>query len=177
MVNFMKKIFRPVRNLLIKPILPDYSVNYFNSKTQQIALFMEYRRLAHLGEPLPSYRDVGFRVYSEGDEDGILLLIFAVLGIKYQKLIEISCGHAKQSIGANLIVNHGWSAMLFEFDSRNVKLAKEFFDSHYDTRNFPPVIIQDWVTVENINELIRKGGMVNEIDLLVIDVNGVDYWL
>ena len=40
-----------------------------------------------------------------------------------------------------------------------------------------PRIVQAFMTCENINSFFIAGGMQGEIDLLIIDVDGVDYWL
>ena len=46
----------------------------------QRLLFSEYNRRVIVGEPLPSLHDAGFRVYSQIDEDGILLYLFRLSG-------------------------------------------------------------------------------------------------
>ena len=43
--------------------------------------------------------------------------------------------------------------------------------------NFPPHINNAWVTRENVNKLIEGNGFSGEIDLLSIDMDGVDYWI
>jgi hypothetical protein len=37
--------------------------------------------------------------------------------------------------------------------------------------------LASWVTRENVNDLISTAGLTGEIDLLSVDVDGVDYWL
>ena len=41
----------------------------------------------------------------------------------------------------------------------------------------PPEFTQAWITAENVNELIEKAGVKGPIDLLSLDVDGIDYWL
>jgi len=35
----------------------------------------------------------------------------------------------------------------------------------------------EWITAENINTLIESNGVVGDIDLLSIDIDGMDYWI
>jgi len=50
------------------------------SQGTQIQLAMAYRELAGRGDPLPPFDEVEFKIYSQNGEDGILLLLFSVLG-------------------------------------------------------------------------------------------------
>ncbi len=84
---------------------------------------------------------------------------------------------ADPSITANLIIHHNFDALLFEFDDNAVKQATEFYSRNIDTGLRQPQIVKAWVTRDNINDLILDNRFSAEIDLLVIDVNGVDYWL
>ncbi len=177
MLNNLRKTARRARDKILLPLHPRHSPNHFNSQAQQKLLLAEYRRLLQGGLPLPSYRDVGFRAYSETDEDGILLFIFSLINFSTYNAVEIACGGADPSITANLIMHHNFDALLFEFDGDSVKLATQLYSSNIDTGQRQPKIVKAWVTTDNINDLILANGFSGEVDLLVIDVNGVDYWL
>ena len=45
------------------------------------------------------------------------------------------------------------------------------------TNSNNPKLVHAWLTAENINELITSYGFEGEIDLLSIDIDGVDYWI
>jgi hypothetical protein len=38
-------------------------------------------------------------------------------------------------------------------------------------------MVNAWVTSENVNELVGASGFSGDIDLLTIDVDGMDYWI
>ncbi len=42
---------------------------------------------------------------------------------------------------------------------------------------WPPKLVHAWITTENINALLQAQGVVGEIDLLSLDMDGVDYWV
>ena len=44
-------------------------------------------------------------------------------------------------------------------------------------RRLPPTLVHAWITAENVNELIKKNGISGEVDLLSIDMDGVDFWI
>ena len=75
----------------------------------QKLLMQQYRMLAARGtEHLPSLDDVGFRVYSQFEEDGILLYLFSLIPPVNRRCVEICAGDGRQCMTTNLIVNHGW---------------------------------------------------------------------
>ena len=52
------------------------------TKVSQLVLLNQYRAMVHRGEPLPSFDDVQFRAFSQNGEDGILLFIFGLIGMR-----------------------------------------------------------------------------------------------
>ncbi len=105
------------------------------------------------GNKLDSIQDAGFRVYSENDEDGILLYIFSVIGMGDRRLVDIGAGIAGSNT-ANLIINHGWTGLLIEGASSQVESLKKFYEECSDVRNYQPTIIQAWITKNNIDDLL-----------------------
>ena len=176
-IRILRNRARDLRDKVLLPLHPRRSTNHFNSQIQQKLLQLEYRRMLESKLLLPSYRDVGFRVYSETDDDGLLLFVFSLINFRTYSAVEIACGVAETSITANLIINHNFDALMFEFDDEAVRHARQFYLLNKDTDLRQPLIVQAWITTENVNELISENGFTGEIDLLVLDVNGVDYWL
>jgi hypothetical protein len=146
-------------------------------KGTQILLSMRYRELHRRGLPVPSFDDAAFRSYSQTGEDGILLLIFSLIGVTNRRVIEICAGNGVQSNSANWIINHGWTALLVEGDKRLANIAREFYDQCLDTPIWQPTIVRQWVTNENVNSLVEQNGFADEIDLLSLDLDGNDYWI
>jgi len=144
----------------------------------QKALLQQWRSLAAGGcDKLPSFQDVGFRKYSQHEEDGILLYLFALLGTTNRRCVEICAGDGRECNTTNLIVNHGWWGCLFDGGEQNVQMGRRFFARNKDTFAVPPVFTQAWVTAENVNQLIGDAGASGQIDLLSLDIDGMDYWV
>ncbi len=147
-----------------------------HSQSEQKLLMMQYRQMLHHNMPMLSFADVGFRTFSENDEDGILLYVFSLIGTSNKKLVDIGAA-VSGSNTANLIVNHGWTGLLFEGGEKRAAVTNQFYKSCPDTKNYPPKVMHEWVTRENIDGLLVKNGFEGEVDLLSIDIDGVDYYI
>lgn len=147
-------------------------------KVAQKYLFMQYQTMFKQSVPLPSIFDTGFRVFSQFDEDGILLFLFAVLGTRSKTFVDIGSGDGVHNDNcANLAINWGWHGLFIDGNESLITWGREFYSKHPDTFLYPPVFIHAMVKRENINELIRDAGFEGEVDLLSIDIDGNDYWV
>jgi len=127
--------------------------------------------------PLPKLADVGFRVYSQTDEDGIILFLFSVIGTANKIFVEIGAGDGIECNCANLAINFGWHGMFIDGNEENSASGIQFYASHLDTRIFPPKFVSAMVNRDNINDIIGNAGFRGEIDFLSIDIDGMDYWI
>ncbi len=126
---------------------------------------------------LPPITDTGFKVFSQFEEDGYLLYIFSIIGHGKKIFIEIGANDGINSNCANLCIHFGWSGLLLEGDPKLIKRGERFY-SKYPTPYHPkPVFKQAFVNRENVNQLIKEGGLEGEMDLLSIDIDGNDYWV
>jgi hypothetical protein len=146
-------------------------------KGTQTLLHLAYQDLLRQGKPLPRIDEVGFRAYSQFDEDGILLFLFSVYGALHKTSVEICAGIGFECNTANLIINHGWDGLLFDGNPENVRRANDFYKRWPDTFWRPPVVRQAWIDAETINDRISENGFSGEIDLLSLDLDGVDFWI
>jgi len=123
----VKRFLRRIRGFLLAPILQFLSrtqqtvqtQNVRESKASQVLLSLTYKRMLHDSIPLPSFDEIGFRVLSQNDEDGILLYIFSLIGATNKKVVDIGCSSIENSNTANLIINHGWIGLLIDYDERS----------------------------------------------------------
>jgi len=149
----------------------------YHSQAAQRQLFLNYQQIKLRNLPLPRWEEVGFRVFSQNDEDGLLLYIFALIGTTNKMCLDISFASPFGANTTNLICNWGWNGLLVCADEPSARSAQNFFSTHKDTHLYPPKAISSWVTAENINDLIKDSGIEEEIDLFSLDIDGVDYWV
>jgi len=165
---------RRVRRIQRKALTPVTGSQRALLQIGQLQLAMRYRELAAAGGPLPSYRDVGFGVYCDADEDGILLFLLAVVGADHKVLVDLGSASADASNSSNLVLHHGWTGLLVDGDADNVALAER---DYADRGVMPPTMVSDWITAENVNELVTSHVDPASVDLLSIDIDGNDYWV
>jgi len=128
-------------------------------------------------KPALVFQNTGFSLYSQHEEDGLLLYLFALLGTTNRKCVEICAGDGRECNTANLILNHRWVGLLFDGDPKNVTAGVSFFAKHPSTRHWPPDFQCRWITRDNVNTLVRERGFAGEVDLLSLDLDGIDYWV
>jgi hypothetical protein len=187
MKRLVKKALRPavertrrliresVAESVPKPIAIDQEAQ---SQQIQRSICTQYASFKLAGKaPYPRIGDAGFRVYSQFEEDGIILYVLSMIGFKTKRVVEMSCGNGHECMAANLILNHGFDGYLFDGSTDNIQRAEAFFKSKRDCLLYPPVLTAAWITAENVNELLSKSGCAGEVDLFSLDVDGNDYWI
>ena len=174
----IKKVFNVgIEDSGIKRDLEFHSKNNLVSQVEQKNLFLNYKKLLFDKKFLPSIKDVGFRVFSQNDEDGILLYIFSLIGMTNKLCLDISFASPIGANTTNLICNLDWTGLLVCGDAGEQKKSIDFFRKHPDTHIHPPKVVQKWITAENINDFLLNCGLSGEIDLFSLDMDGVDYWI
>lgn len=142
------------------------------------SLYLGYRQRALDGRPLPPVWDTGFRVFSQFDEDGVVLFLLGVVGPGTRRFVDVGGGdglHASNC--ANLALNLGYHGVFIDRDMSLIDRGRRFYAAHPDTRLFPPRFVHATVTKTNVNDVIRTAGIDGDVDLLSIDIDGNDYWI
>jgi hypothetical protein len=167
-----------LKNFLKDKFLITKIRNRFNPSVQisQRQLFHHYRELARRNE-LPPIEETGFRVFSQFEEDGKLLFIFSVLGMKNKCFVEIGSDDGVNSNSANLYFNFGWYGLFIDGNPKSIKRGQRFFSKYPHPWFFKPKFVCSMVTRENVNQLIEEAGISGPVGLLSIDIDGNDYWV
>lgn len=147
------------------------------SAATQAVLRQGWQLAAAAGQSLPAPAEAGFQEFSNSDEDGILLYLFAVLGIHNGTFVDVGAAGVEGSNTANLAVNHGWWGLHIEGRQAALDFSQSWYGSVNGSRLYPPVAVQAMVNAENINSLIADNGLNGEIDLLSVDIDSNDYWI
>lgn len=112
-----------------------------------------------------------FRLRSQNEEDGIVLALLKATGIRDRRFVEIGSG----GTGGNssvLAYELAWTGLMIDASGSAVRAARTMYAAR------PNVTIErQFVTSDNIDELVTKYGFAGEVDLLSIDVDSIDYWL
>lgn len=119
----------------------------------------------------------GYSVFSQFEEDGLILFILAVIGIKHERFIEIGSDDGLNSNCANLALNLGWPGLFIDGNQRSISRGQYFYKRYPNPFGDKPVFHTGIVTRENINSIIESSGYAGEVDVLSIDIDGNDYWI
>lgn len=152
--------------------------NRFSAEVQisQRQLFNQYQVWKEEGK-LPQLEDAGFRVFSQYEEDGKTLFIFAVIGMKNKTFVEIGSDDGINSNCANFVFNFGFHGLFIDGNPSAIKRGQKFYSKYPHPWAYTPTFKCAKVNAENINELVKQAGLAGEIDVLSIDIDGNDYWV
>ena len=109
-------------------------------------------------------------VHSQNGEDGIVAEIFRRIGVGDRQVVEIGAADGVENCSAAL-VDAGWTALWVEGDPAKVERARR------DRPQASLTVRQSFVDAETIVPLLRDSGAPAAPDLLIIDIDGNDYWV
>lgn len=116
----------------------------------------------------------GYKVYSQNEEDGIIHEIFERIGTTNKTFVEFGTQDGLESNGHYLLLN-GWRGLWIEGSKESVDKLSMCFRPALQEGCLK--VINDFITRDNINDLIRQSGITGTVDLLSIDLDGNDYYI
>lgn len=109
---------------------------------------------------------------SQNGEDGVIRFLFDQIGFESRWFVEFGFG-AVQCNSLRLMKHEGFSGLLMDGSSENV----DFFNYAANKLGINGVkAIQAFITLENLQDLVRGNDVPQDIDFLSLDVDGNDYW-
>lgn len=114
-----------------------------------------------------------FKVYSQWGEDGILQHLVREVAVPRRVFVEFGVQDYTESNTRFLLINDQWSGLILDGSAGHMAFVRN--DPIYWRYNLKAV--QAFVTRENINALLREHGIMGEIGLLSVDIDGNDYWV
>jgi len=160
MINKLKKIISFPSNVLQKLILIQEALGRIESR--QV-----------VGRGNDKIHNSEFRVFSQWGEDGIIQFLIKNVKIKNKIFVEFGVENYLQSNTRFLVVSNNWSGLVIDGSSKNIEYIKR--DSIYWAHNLKAVC--RFITKDNINEILLKNGITDDIGILSIDIDGNDYWV
>ncbi len=160
MINKLKKIIA----------FPAAVLNKLNSMQQALGR-IENRLNENLNSN--SINDYEFKVSSQWGEDGIIQYLLKNTEIKNQIFVEFGVENYTESNTRFLLQNNNWKGLIIDGSEKNISYIKS--DPIYWKHNLKADC--EFITAENINEILKRNGIQGEIGLLSIDIDGNDYWV
>lgn len=116
------------------------------------------------------------RVFSQNGEDGIILHLLSLIGVRDRRFVEIGVEDGRECNTANLALNFGWRGVMIDRDPGGVAAARRYYASRRRTRD-TVTVVERHVTREGIDDLLVEVCGGGEIDVLSIDIDGNDLWV
>ena len=132
----------------------------------------------HVLRTSPRYTDkkhlipFGHKVYSQGDEDGIIAEIFKRIGSTNKVFVEFGVGKGLQNNTLALLFQ-GWTGLWIEGSQQYAGQIRKNFVKAISSGKLS--IVCDFITRDNINSLISSVVSEATVDLLSVDIDGNDF--
>jgi hypothetical protein len=143
---------------------------------RETALLLLGKQMAWQVAGLPSntdFRRVGFKVFSQWDEDGIIQYLIHHLPMENKTFLEFGVENYEESNTRFLLLNDHWQGMVLDACPADIEyIRSDRIHWQYDLQ-----VKDAWITRENIDSLLAQAGFGEDVGLLSIDLNGNDYWI
>ncbi len=175
--NAVQKAASTISRNITLQVPPQNDLESLNQQIQLSVVNQWIQWRASGVSPYKTIQEAGFRCYSQFEEDGIILYLLTMLGVRRGTAVEICCGTGDECMTTNLILNHGYKAYLFDGSQANIDAASNFFRAKKDCLLVKPDLKCTWITTDNVNELLRETGCPKDVDFFSLDIDGNDYWI
>ncbi len=148
----------------------------FNSLSERLTRVQEALgriEMRQIGQIADSPQQAEFRVFSQWGEDGIIQYLVQHVHIERPVFVEFGVENYVESNTRFLLQNNQWSGLVLDGSKENIAYIKR--DPIYWATNLKAECA--FVTIDNINELLRCNGISGDIGLLSVDIDGNDYWV
>jgi len=111
------------------------------------------------------------KVFSQNGEDGIIEEIFNRIGTTNKTFVEFGVENGTENNSIYLLKEKKWHGLWIEGVETCFNKASEF------TKGLDVKIDLNFVTVENILDILNKYDIPRELDFLSVDIDGNDYYV
>lgn len=117
--------------------------------------------------------DYEFRVFSQWGEDGIIQHLISSIEISNKTFIEFGVEDFVESNCRFLLMKDDWKGLVIDGSETNIKRLQSsyFFWKHH------LIAKQAFVTKDNIDNLLVESGFDEDLGILSVDIDGVDYFI
>ena len=117
--------------------------------------------------------DHELKVFSQFGEDGIIDFLIKKIDLKAKTFVEFGVEDNEESNTKFLLEAKNWEGLVFDSSQKFIETIKK--KDFYWRNNL--IAVKAFITVENIDDLIKKNFLHKEVGLMSIDIDGNDYWV
>ncbi len=132
-------------------------------------LFQLYRAK----KPDLSVSSKGLKLFSNMEEDGIILKLLASIYVEKGFFLDIGSNDCINSNCANLAFNFDWEGMFIDANAQLLQTGKRNYKRFGKEKNLK--FVHSFLYPENINNVVTANVSSKEVDFASIDIDGNDY--
>tara|TARA_B100000787_G_C16196535_1_gene301283 strand:- start:1433 stop:2314 length:882 start_codon:yes stop_codon:yes gene_type:complete len=117
--------------------------------------------------------DHELKIFSQFGEDGIIDFLVKKINLQNKTFIEFGVEDYEESNTKFLLEAKNWKGLVIDSSQRFIDIIKK--QDFYWRNNL--IAVKAFITVENIDNLIKKNFLHNDVGLMSIDIDGNDYWV
>jgi len=118
-------------------------------------------------------REAEFRVFSQWGDDGIIQYLIHNVAIPNDAFVEFGVEDYQEANTRFLLLNDNWRGLIMDGGAENI--ARVRHEDLYWRHDLTAIC--EFISRENINQLISGAGFTGPIGLLSVDIDGNDYWV
>lgn len=116
--------------------------------------------------------DYGRNVFSQNGEDGMIEELFRRIGIEARTCCEFGAWDGKHLSNCRHLILAGWRAMMIEAEPAKAKILME---TYCDTPAVTCVQRLVGVGENSLSSILKGAAFPQDLDLLSVDIDGLDY--
>jgi hypothetical protein len=117
----------------------------------------------------PKLADYEKRIYSQNGEDGLIEALFQRIGVTNRFFVEIGASDGSENC-TRYLAQSGWQGVWMEADASKAGIARTVVDDRVR-------VVQATVRRDNVVALLSEASVPERPDLLVLDIDGNDWWV
>ncbi len=160
--RFVRKIFRALTAGIVS-----------RSETNTILLAkLHVDRIRQAGS-ISALSDVEFKAFSQWGEDGIIQYLIHKIPIADSSFVEFGVENYTEANTRFLLINDQWRGLVLDGSEHNIDYIQK--DDIYWRHDLTAKC--QFITRDNINDILTASGFLGDIGLLSVDIDGNDYWV
>lgn len=118
-------------------------------------------------------QDYEFSIFSQFGEDGIIQFLVRTIEIKHKTFIEFGVEDFTESNCRFLLLKDNWKGFVLDGSPSNVsKIRNSYYYWKHDL-----TAISEFITKDNIDELLGRSRFDGDLGIMSIDLDGIDYFI
>jgi hypothetical protein len=162
-ISIKKKIYYFLKNL--------FQINNAHEKFMLGSIYLNAAKKNY--NLIKNLKDSEYKVFSQTGEDGIIDFLFSKLKIEDCRFVEIGVGDYSEANSRYIYEKSFAKGLIIDVEknfkekvSKNINLWKGFLE-----------LENTEINSNNINEILDKYNLNENLDLFSIDIDGIDYWV